>query len=65
MAGKDLWMVGVYDSDALRIDHSQSESIGLYSEHAPPVEVADRLNASLPHYMAVGINQSAQGTGYS
>ena len=53
MAG---WMVSISDSDALMIDHSQSESIGLYSEHAPPVEVADRLNTS-PHYMAFGINQ--------
>lgn len=30
---------------------------GLCSERAPPVEAADRLNASLPHHMAVGINQ--------
>ncbi|TFK44042.1 hypothetical protein BDQ12DRAFT_730165 [Crucibulum laeve] len=30
---------------------------GVYSENAPPVEVADRLNASFPHHMAVPINQ--------
>ena len=50
-------MAGIHDSDALRIDHSQFESIGLYPEHAPPVEVADRLNTSFLHYVAVSITQ--------
>ncbi|KAF9448282.1 FAD/NAD(P)-binding domain-containing protein [Macrolepiota fuliginosa MF-IS2] len=30
---------------------------GLYSEDAPPADIADRLNASFPHFMAVGIQQ--------
>ncbi|KAF8149353.1 FAD/NAD(P)-binding domain-containing protein [Crassisporium funariophilum] len=30
---------------------------GIYSEGAPPVDFADRLSASFPHHMAVGVNQ--------
>ena len=32
-------------------------SIGIYSEHAIPVDIADRFNASFPHHMSVGMGQ--------
>jgi hypothetical protein len=39
-------------------DHSHSvTSIGIYSEHAIPVDIADRFNASFPHHMSIGISQ--------
>ena len=31
--------------------------IGIYSENAIPVDIADRVNASFPHYMSIGIRQ--------
>ncbi|TFK70711.1 FAD/NAD(P)-binding domain-containing protein [Pluteus cervinus] len=30
---------------------------GLYSETAPPTHIGDRLNASFPHYMSIGLGQ--------
>lgn len=30
---------------------------GVYSEIAPPVEIADRLSASFPHHMSIELNQ--------
>ena len=32
---------------------------GLYAEDAPPADIADRLAASYPHHMGVGIGQRA------
>ena len=36
--------------------HSIS-SIGIYSEHAVPVDIADRFSASFPHHMSIGMSQ--------
>ncbi|TFK20744.1 monooxygenase [Coprinopsis marcescibilis] len=34
---------------------------GVYSENAPPVEVADKLNSSFPHLAAIPLNQMKVG----
>ena len=31
--------------------------IGIYSENAIPVDIADRFNASFPHHMSIGMSQ--------
>ena len=36
--------------------HSMT-SIGIYSEHAIPVDIADRFNASFPYHMSIGLSQ--------
>lgn len=30
---------------------------GVYSEGGPPTDIADRLSASFPHYMSIGLGQ--------
>ena len=32
-------------------------TIGIYSEHAIPVDIADRFNASFPFHMSIGLSQ--------
>ena len=42
----------------LPFDNSHSmASIGIYSEHAIPVDIADRFNASFPYHMSIGLSQ--------
>ena len=31
--------------------------IGVYSENAIPIDIADRVTASFPNYMSIGIQQ--------
>jgi len=38
------------------------ERLGVYSEGSPPTDVADRLMASIPQYMGVGLAQRAAKT---
>ena len=45
-------------SKGQQLDNSHSiTSIGLYSENAIPVDIADRFNASFPAHMSVGLSQ--------
>lgn len=38
-------------------DDSQPIRLDLYSENGPPVDVADRINASFPHAVMMGISR--------
>ena len=37
--------------------HSHHNPLGVYSEHAIPVDIADRFNASFPYHMSIGMSQ--------
>ena len=38
-------------------DINHGRKIAFYAEDAPPTDIADRLVASFPHFMSVGISQ--------
>ena len=63
MGGRSLWKVSSFfllqkGSNFLPCDNSHSiTSIGIYSENAIPVDIADRFNASFPHHMSIGMGQ--------
>jgi hypothetical protein len=35
------------------------QQLGLYAESAPPIDLADRLMASIPQHMGIGMAQRA------
>jgi hypothetical protein len=35
----------------------QLPQLGIYSENAPPTDVADRLSASFSHHLSIGLSQ--------
>jgi len=37
--------------------NTTSNASGLYEENGPPTDIADRLSASFPHWMAVELNR--------
>ena len=34
-----------------------SSALGLYPEDGPPTDIADRISASFPHFMSIGLAQ--------
>ena len=61
MDGRSSWKVRhfVFTSKPFRFVNNIALclSIGIYSEDAVPVDIADRLTASFPYYMSIGMGQ--------
>ena len=56
--GQFIFFILQKGNNFLPRDNSHSiTSIGLYSENAIPVDIADRFNASFPAHMSIGLSQ--------
>ncbi|KAH9484720.1 Indole-3-pyruvate monooxygenase YUCCA1 [Psilocybe cubensis] len=58
-AGKKVIIVGACTSaHDIAVDY-YDHGVGGYCEGGPPADIVDRMSASFPHHMAVGLNQRA------
>jgi hypothetical protein len=55
--GLSVALAGVSSPRLFIISTNQPLQAGLYSEYGPPADIADRLLASYPHYMSIGMGQ--------